>query len=146
EAIPRAALATGPRVLHTIEAEDAAIYFGRDDETRAAIERLDGRRTQGRGTRSHGAWSHHFDRRQSSAVSRSSAAKYGAFGSLFNFVVFNTSYMCSASTMPMAWIASWRSSPSPIRRCAIRPAGVSSLSAIWASTMACRVACSFSFG
>ena len=33
--------------IHAFEAEDAAIYFGRDDETRAVIERLDGRRTQG---------------------------------------------------------------------------------------------------
>jgi Zinc-binding dehydrogenase len=54
----------------------------------------------------HFALVHHCDRRQSSAVSRSSATKYGAFGSLSDFVVFNTSYMCSASTMPMAWIAS----------------------------------------
>src|SRR5260370_42100528 len=34
--------------IHAFEAEDAAIYFGRDDETRAVIERLDARRTQGR--------------------------------------------------------------------------------------------------
>ena len=27
--------------IRTFEAEDAAIYFGRDDETRAVIERLD---------------------------------------------------------------------------------------------------------
>src|SRR5258705_7711827 len=33
--------------IHAFEAEDAAIYFGRDDETRAVIERLDARRTQG---------------------------------------------------------------------------------------------------
>lgn len=33
--------------IHAFEAEDAAIYFGRDEETRAAIERLDARRTQG---------------------------------------------------------------------------------------------------
>jgi hypothetical protein len=33
--------------IHAFEAEDAAIYFGRDDETRAIIERLDARRTQG---------------------------------------------------------------------------------------------------
>jgi hypothetical protein len=36
--------------IHSFEAEDAAIYFGRDDEIRAVIERLDARRTQG-GTR-----------------------------------------------------------------------------------------------
>jgi hypothetical protein len=33
--------------IHAFEAEDAAIYFGRDDETRTLIERLDARRTQG---------------------------------------------------------------------------------------------------
>ncbi len=33
--------------IHAFEIEDAAIYFGRDDETRAVIERLDARRTQG---------------------------------------------------------------------------------------------------
>jgi WD40 repeat protein len=33
--------------IQAFEAEDAAIYFGRDEETRAVIERLDGRRTQG---------------------------------------------------------------------------------------------------
>ena len=33
--------------IHAFEAEDAAIYFGRDDETRAVVERLDARRTQG---------------------------------------------------------------------------------------------------
>ena len=33
--------------IHAFEAEDAAIYFGRDDETRAVIERLDARRIQG---------------------------------------------------------------------------------------------------
>jgi hypothetical protein len=33
--------------IHAFEAEDAAIYFGRDDETRAIIEKLDARRTQG---------------------------------------------------------------------------------------------------
>ncbi|MCC6780522.1 MAG: toll/interleukin-1 receptor domain-containing protein [Hyphomicrobiales bacterium] len=33
--------------IHAFEAEDAAIYFGRDDETRAVLERLDARRTQG---------------------------------------------------------------------------------------------------
>jgi WD40 repeat protein len=33
--------------IHAFEAEDAAIYFGRDDETRAVIERLDARRVQG---------------------------------------------------------------------------------------------------
>jgi tetratricopeptide (TPR) repeat protein len=33
--------------IHAFEAEDAAIYFGRDDETRAVIERLDARRSQG---------------------------------------------------------------------------------------------------
>jgi tetratricopeptide (TPR) repeat protein len=33
--------------IHAFEAEDAAIYFGRDDETRAVIEKLDARRTQG---------------------------------------------------------------------------------------------------
>ncbi len=33
--------------IHAFQAEDAAIYFGRDDETRAVIERLDARRTQG---------------------------------------------------------------------------------------------------
>jgi hypothetical protein len=33
--------------IHAFEAEDAAIYFGRDDETRAVMERLDARRTQG---------------------------------------------------------------------------------------------------
>jgi WD40 repeat protein len=33
--------------IYAFEAEDAAIYFGRDEETRAAIERLDARRTQG---------------------------------------------------------------------------------------------------
>jgi tetratricopeptide (TPR) repeat protein len=33
--------------IHAFEEEDAAIYFGRDDETRAVIERLDARRTQG---------------------------------------------------------------------------------------------------
>jgi hypothetical protein len=36
-------------------------------------------------------------------MSRSSAAK--SFGSLSDFAVFNTSCGCSASTMPMAWIA-----------------------------------------
>jgi hypothetical protein len=33
--------------IHAFEAADAAIYFGRDDETRLVIERLDVRRTQG---------------------------------------------------------------------------------------------------
>jgi tetratricopeptide (TPR) repeat protein len=33
--------------IHAFEAEDAAIYFGRDDETRGTFERLDARRTQG---------------------------------------------------------------------------------------------------
>src|SRR5215468_1100864 len=33
--------------IHAFEAEDAAIYFGRDDETRALIEKLDARRRQG---------------------------------------------------------------------------------------------------
>jgi hypothetical protein len=33
--------------IYAFEAEDAAIYFGRDEETRAVIERLDARRTQG---------------------------------------------------------------------------------------------------
>jgi WD40 repeat protein len=33
--------------IQAFEAEDAAIYFGRDDETRAVIEHLDARRTQG---------------------------------------------------------------------------------------------------
>jgi tetratricopeptide (TPR) repeat protein len=33
--------------IHAFEAEDAAIYFGRDDETRAVLERLEARRTQG---------------------------------------------------------------------------------------------------
>jgi WD40 repeat protein len=33
--------------IHAFEAEDAAIYFGRDDETRDVIERLDARRTRG---------------------------------------------------------------------------------------------------
>jgi energy-coupling factor transporter ATP-binding protein EcfA2 len=33
--------------IHAFEAEDAAIYFGRDDETRAVIEKLDARRTRG---------------------------------------------------------------------------------------------------
>jgi hypothetical protein len=33
--------------IRTFEAEDAAIYFGRDDETRAVIGRLDACRTQG---------------------------------------------------------------------------------------------------
>ena len=33
--------------IHAFEAEDAAIYFGRDEETRAVIEQLDARRTQG---------------------------------------------------------------------------------------------------
>jgi hypothetical protein len=33
--------------IHAFEADDAAIYFGRDEETRAIIERLDARRTQG---------------------------------------------------------------------------------------------------
>lgn len=33
--------------IHAFEAEDAAIYFGRDDETRAVIERLDALRTKG---------------------------------------------------------------------------------------------------
>ncbi len=33
--------------IHAFEAEDAAIYFGRDDETRAIIEKLDARLTQG---------------------------------------------------------------------------------------------------
>jgi hypothetical protein len=33
--------------IHAFEAEDAAIYFGRDDEARAVIERLDARRVQG---------------------------------------------------------------------------------------------------
>jgi hypothetical protein len=35
------------RGFHAFKAEDAAIYFGCDDETRAVIERLYGRRTQG---------------------------------------------------------------------------------------------------
>src|SRR5258705_13969508 len=34
--------------IHAFGAEDAAIFFGRDDETRAVMERLDARRTQGR--------------------------------------------------------------------------------------------------
>jgi hypothetical protein len=33
--------------IHAFEAEDAAIYFGRDEETRAVVERLDARRAQG---------------------------------------------------------------------------------------------------
>jgi len=33
--------------IHAFEAEDAAIYFGRDEETRTVIEKLDARRTQG---------------------------------------------------------------------------------------------------
>lgn len=33
--------------IHAFEAEDAAIYFGRDDETRAVIEKLNARRTKG---------------------------------------------------------------------------------------------------
>jgi energy-coupling factor transporter ATP-binding protein EcfA2 len=33
--------------IHAFEAEDAAIYFGRDEEAHAIIERLDARRTQG---------------------------------------------------------------------------------------------------
>jgi len=33
--------------IHTFEAEDAAIYFGRDEESRGVIERLDARRAQG---------------------------------------------------------------------------------------------------
>lgn len=33
--------------INAFEAEDAAIFFGRDDETRSIIERLDARRTQG---------------------------------------------------------------------------------------------------
>jgi len=33
--------------IHAFEADDAAIYFGRDEETRAIIERLDARRIQG---------------------------------------------------------------------------------------------------
>jgi hypothetical protein len=33
--------------IYAFEAEDAAIYFGRDEETRAVIEKLDARRTQG---------------------------------------------------------------------------------------------------
>ena len=33
--------------IHAFEADDAAIYFGRDEETRAVVERLDARRTQG---------------------------------------------------------------------------------------------------
>ena len=33
--------------ISAFEAEDAAIYFGRDDEVRAVIEKLDARRTQG---------------------------------------------------------------------------------------------------
>src|SRR5215813_11651675 len=33
--------------IHAFEADDAAIYFGRDDETRALIEKLDARRRQG---------------------------------------------------------------------------------------------------
>jgi tetratricopeptide (TPR) repeat protein len=33
--------------IHAFERDDAAIYFGRDDETRAVIEKLDARRTQG---------------------------------------------------------------------------------------------------
>jgi tetratricopeptide (TPR) repeat protein len=33
--------------IHAFEAEDAAIYFGRDDEIRTVVERLDARRTQG---------------------------------------------------------------------------------------------------
>jgi hypothetical protein len=32
--------------IHAFEAEDAAIYFGRDDETRAVIEKLEARRTR----------------------------------------------------------------------------------------------------
>ena len=35
--------------IHAFEVEDAAIYFGRDDETRAVIERLDARCSQGGG-------------------------------------------------------------------------------------------------
>jgi WD40 repeat protein len=33
--------------IYAFEMEDAAIYFGRDEETRAVIEKLDARRTQG---------------------------------------------------------------------------------------------------
>jgi tetratricopeptide (TPR) repeat protein len=33
--------------IHAFEAEDAAIYFGRDDETRTTFERLEARRRQG---------------------------------------------------------------------------------------------------
>jgi hypothetical protein len=33
--------------IYAFEAEDAAVYFGRDEETRAVIERLDARRIQG---------------------------------------------------------------------------------------------------
>lgn len=33
--------------IHAFEAKDAAIYYGRDEETRATIEKLDARRTQG---------------------------------------------------------------------------------------------------
>jgi WD40 repeat protein len=33
--------------IHAFETADAAIYFGRDEESRAVIERLDARRTQG---------------------------------------------------------------------------------------------------
>jgi hypothetical protein len=33
--------------IYAFEAEDAAIYFGRDEETRAVIEKLDARRAQG---------------------------------------------------------------------------------------------------
>src|SRR5262249_10528998 len=33
--------------IHSFEADDAAIYFGRDQETRAVIEKLDARRRQG---------------------------------------------------------------------------------------------------
>ena len=33
--------------IHSFEAEDAAIFFGRDEETRAIIEKLDARRIQG---------------------------------------------------------------------------------------------------
>ena len=33
--------------FHSFEAEDAAIYFGRDNETRTVIEKLDARRAQG---------------------------------------------------------------------------------------------------
>jgi predicted AAA+ superfamily ATPase len=35
--------------INAFQKEDAAIYFGRDEESRAVIERLDARRTQWRG-------------------------------------------------------------------------------------------------